>query len=190
MPSAGDPSGAPAEHVRAPVSIEPMTAGDWKEVRRIFVEGIATRDATFETEAPDWEEWDAAHLPAPRLVARQAGKLLGWAALSSFSTRPCYSGVAEVSIYMGESARGRGIGRSLLTELIRRSEAAGLWTLQAGIFPENTSSLALHRGCGFRVVGVRRGLGHLGGAFRDVVLLERRSEIAGGSDPSLNSGPQ
>ncbi len=179
MPSAGDPAPARADRGASPVSIGPLRPGDWEEVRRIFDEGIASRDATFESEPPSREEWDAGHLAQPRLGARQAGKLVGWAVLSSFSTRACYAGVAEVSIYVAESARGSGIGKSLLTELVRRSEAAGIWTLQAGIFPENAASLALHERCGFRVVGVRRGLGRKGGLFRDVVLLERRSDTVG-----------
>jgi phosphinothricin acetyltransferase len=167
MPSAGESAGA------APVSVGPLTPGDWDAVRRIFEEGIASRDATFETAAPSWEEWDAGHLPEPRLAAREGERLLGWAVLSPFSTRACYAGVAEVSIYVAEGARGKGIGKSLLTELIRLAEAAGFWTLQADIFPENRASLALHERCGFRVVGVRRRLGRGNGVFRDVVLLER-----------------
>ena len=160
-------------------SIGPMTPGDWGEARRVYVEGIATRNATFETEPPSWEKWNAAHLPEPRLVARENGALLGWAALSPVSARVVYAGVAEVSIYVGAEARGHGVGKSLLTELISRSERAGFWTLQAGIFPENEASLALHRSCGFRVVGIHRGLGRLGGLWRDVVLLERRSDTVG-----------
>jgi phosphinothricin acetyltransferase len=182
MPSAGERIGA------APVSIGPLTPGDWEAVRRIFVEGIASRDATFETAAPSWEEWDAGHLPEPRLAARDGDRLLGWAVLSPFSTRACYAGVAEVSVYVADGARGRGIGKSLLTELVRRSEAAGLWTLQAGIFPENAASIALHERCGFRVVGVRRGLGHENRLFRDVVLLERRSDTVGAPQAGGRAG--
>jgi phosphinothricin acetyltransferase len=159
--------------------IGPMVAEDWAEVSRIYREGIATGNATFETEAPSWEEWDAGHRPSPRLVARGAGGLLGWAALSPVSARAVYSGVAEVSVYVAASARGRGVGRALLAELIRQSEGDGIWTLQAGIFPENESSIALHRRCDFRIVGVRKRLGRLGGVWRDVMLLERRSDTVG-----------
>ena len=161
------------------VVIDVLTPADRDAVRRVFEEGIASGDATFEAEAPSWETWDAAHLRSPRLAARAGGRLVGWAALSPVSTRRVYGGVAEVSIYVAASARGRGVGRALLTELVRRSEAAGVWTLQAGIFPENAASLAIHRGCGFRVVGTRERLGRMGARWRDVVLLERRSDRVG-----------
>jgi phosphinothricin acetyltransferase len=157
-------------------TIAPMTPDDWPAVRTIFEEGIATGDATFETAAPDWPEWDAKHLPQSRLVARESGHLLGWAALSPVSSRPVYGGVAEVSIYVAERARGRGIGHALLDALIAESERHGLWTLQAGIFPENTASIELHRNAGFRVVGRRERIGRMpDGAWRDTILLERRS---------------
>jgi L-amino acid N-acyltransferase YncA len=155
--------------------LEPL---DWPEVARIFEDGIRTGEATFETAAPSWEEWDAAHTEH-RLVAELDGAVVGWAALSPVSERCCYSGVAESSVYVAEEARGRGVGRELLEELIRRSEAAGIWTLQAGIFPENKPSLRLHLVCGFRLVGVRERLGELNGVWRDVLLLERRSEVTG-----------
>jgi len=164
------------------VRLDTLRAGDWDDVRRIFLEGIATGNATFETGAPSWQRWDADHLPAPRVAARDGDeeRLVGWAVLSSFSSRPVYAGVAEVSVYVAERARGRGIGRSLLAELVARSEAEGLWTLQAGIFPENEVSIALHRALGFQVVGVRQRLGRMAnGAWRDVVLLERRSDTVG-----------
>jgi L-amino acid N-acyltransferase YncA len=151
---------------------------DWQEVARIFEDGIRTANATFETEAPSWEEWDAAH-GEHRLVAELDGETAGWAALSPVSERCCYAGVAEVSVYVAASARGRGVGRELLEELIRRSEGAGIWTLQAGIFPENKASVRLHLVCGFRLVGVRERLGELNGIWRDVLLLERRSEVTG-----------
>ncbi len=159
--------------------IEPMVPEDWAEVSRIYREGIATGNATFETQAPLWERWDAAHRPKPRLVARGAGELLGWAALSPVSARAVYAGVAEVSVYVAASARGGGVGRALLEELVRLSEQDGIWTLQAGIFPENEASIALHRRSGFRIVGVRKRLGLLAGVWRDVVLLERRSDTVG-----------
>jgi L-amino acid N-acyltransferase YncA len=162
----------------API-VQHLSAGDWDEVRRIYLEGIADGNATFETEAPSWERWDASHRPAPRLVARASGSTVGWAALSSVSSREAYRGVAEVSVYVAASARGRGVGRALLTELVRRSEESGVWTLQAGIFPENAASLALHRACGFRTVGRRERLGRLAGVWRDVMLLERRSDRVG-----------
>jgi phosphinothricin acetyltransferase len=148
---------------------------DWPAVKAIFEEGIATRAATFETEAPCWEDWDGAHLSL-RLVAEEDGEVVGWAALSPYSARECYRGVAESSVYIAEQVRGRGIGRALMERLVRDSEEAGFWTLQAGVFPENEESLALHGRCGFRVVGVRERIGRLDGEWRDVVLLERRSE--------------
>jgi L-amino acid N-acyltransferase YncA len=158
------------------IQIGPMTPADWEDVRRIYAEGIATGNATLETSAPPWERWDADHRKDCRLVARgPAGETLGWAALSPVSERCAYGGVAEVSVYVAGSARGRGIGRGLLSALVRASEDAGLWTLQAGIFPENAASIAVHQGCGFRIVGVREKLGKLGGVWRDVALLERRS---------------
>jgi phosphinothricin acetyltransferase len=158
-------------------TIATLGAGDWPAVRAIFAEGIATGDATFETQAPAWAEWDASHLADHRLVARLGGEVVGWAALSPVSDRCCYAGVAEDSVYVAARARGRGVGTALLAGLVERSERAGIWTLQAGIFPENAASVALHQRCGFRVVGVRERLGRLDGAWRDVLLLERRSEV-------------
>lgn len=163
----------------ASVAIEPLAPSDWDAVRQIYAEGIATGNATFETGIPSWESWDAAHRPDSRLAAREGGKLVGWGALSRVSERCAYGGVAEVSIYVAASARGRGVGRLLLEALVRASEDAGVWTLQAGIFPENRASLAIHEVCGFRVVGVRQKLGKLGGVWRDVALLERRSPRVG-----------
>ena len=160
------------------MEIRDLTPLDSQEVARIFEDGIRTGEATFETAAPSWEEWDAAHTEH-RLVAELDGAVVGWAALSPVSERCCYGGVAESSVYVAAEARGRGAGRELLEELIRRSEAAGIWTLQAGIFPENKPSLRLHLVCGFRLVGVRERLGELNGVWRDVLLLERRSEVAG-----------
>jgi L-amino acid N-acyltransferase YncA len=163
------------------VSVEAMTPRDWEAVRRIYLEGIETGNATFETDAPAWEKWDASHLPRPRLVAR-GPDVLGWAAIAHVSARDVYHGVAEVSVYVASAARGRGIGGELLTSLAARSEDAGIWTLQAGIFPENAASLSLHRRCGFRVVGRRERLGRLAGVWRDVVLLERRSDRVGAEE--------
>lgn len=161
------------------VRVEPLTPADWPAVERIYREGIATGQATFETDVPPWEGWDHRHLAEPRLVARNAaGEVAGWAALSPVSAREVYRGVAEVSVYVAAAARGQGVGRTLLKELVAASERAGLWTLQAGIFPENTASLRLHAACGFRVVGRRERLGQLQGVWRDVLLLERRTDVA------------
>lgn len=159
--------------------IRSMSADDWEDVRRVYREGIATGHATFETQAPRWEAWDRAHFKACRLVAGEEGDVLGWAALTPVSDRCAYGGVAEVSVYVAESARGRGIGRRLLAALIEASEREGIWTLQAGMFPENAASVALHRACGFREVGRRERLGRLEGRWRDVLLMERRSRVAG-----------
>jgi L-amino acid N-acyltransferase YncA len=155
--------------------IRAFEARDWSAVKAIFEQGVATRRATFETEAPSWEAWDGAHLPL-RLVAEEDGDVLGWAALVPYSSRGCYRGVAESSVYVAERARGRGVGRALMERLVHDSEEAGYWTLQAGVFPENEESLALHRRVGFRVVGVRERIGRLDGEWKDVVLLERRSK--------------
>ena len=160
------------------IAVREMRPDDWPAVRAIYEDGIREGNATFETEAPEWDAWDASHSEL-RLVAERDGSIAGWAALSEVSGRCCYRGVAEVSVYVAASARGAGIGRALLDELVSRSEAAGYWTLTAGIFPENGASLRLHRGRGFRDVGVRERLGELGGTWRDVVLLERRSAVVG-----------
>jgi L-amino acid N-acyltransferase YncA len=156
-----------------------MLASDWPAVRSIYEEGIATGDATFETEAPSWASWDAKHLADGRLVAAEETAVLGWAALSPVSDRCVYAGVAEVSVYVAAPARGRGTGRRLLEALVVGGEEAGLWTLQAGIFPENAASLRIHVACGFRVVGQRERLGKLQGRWRDALLLERRSAVVG-----------
>lgn len=158
--------------------IEKMRPEHWRQVRAIYLEGVATGHATFETEAPEWERWDAAHLPFARLVAlAEDGRVAGWAALGPVSSRKVYEGVAEVSVYVGGEFRGKGLGRALLEALVRESEANGAWTLQAGIFPENVASVELHRSCGFRVVGRRERIGKLKGVWRDTVLLERRSRV-------------
>jgi len=154
-----------------------MKPEDWPAVREIYREGIATGQATFEVDLPAWEKWDAAHRKDCRLLARNAEHIFGWAALSHVSTRKVYSGVAEASVYVGASARGIGVGKRLLQALIEESERNEIWTLQVGIFPENLASLALHKSCGFREVGVRRRIGKLGDVWRDVLLLERRSSI-------------
>ena len=156
------------------MSVRPLVQEDWPAVRSIYEQGIATGDATFETEAPAWDAWDSAH--TLRLVAERDGEVLGWAALSAVSERCVYDGVAEDSVYVADSAQGRGIGGLLLEELVRRAESDGIWTLQAGIFPENELSIALHERCGFRVVGTRERIGKHHGVWRDVVLMERRSE--------------
>jgi L-amino acid N-acyltransferase YncA len=155
--------------------IAPLEPGHWPAVARIYAEGIASGHATFETEVPSWERWDAGHLPDQRLVALRDGEVVGWAALARVSTRDVYAGVAEESVYVAAEARGHGIGRTLLEALISQSEAAGIWTIQTGIFPENEASVRLHERVGFRVVGVRERLGKHHGAWRDVLLLERRS---------------
>lgn len=160
------------------VDIRPMTSGDWPAVRAIFEAGIASGDATFETEPPSWEEFDGAHRPDLRLVAIVDGQVAGWVAAVPFSARAVYRGVAEESIYVDPARQGRGVGRSLLDAMIAASEQAGVWTLQAGVLPENEPSLALHRACGFRVVGTRERIGWHRGRWRDVVLLERRSTVA------------
>lgn len=159
------------------MELVPMAPQDWDAVRRIYRQGIATGEATFETEAPEWERWDSAHLEHCRLVAREAGAAMGWAALSPVSARRVYRGVAEVSVYVAERARGRGMGLALLEALVAESERRGIWTLQASIFPENIASLELHRKCGFRVVGRRERIAELKGVWRDVMLLERRSDV-------------
>ncbi|MCA1622060.1 MAG: N-acetyltransferase family protein [Acidobacteria bacterium] len=159
--------------------VEQLHARDWEGVRAVYLEGLATGDATFETAAPDWGRWDASHLPGCRLVALSDGRVAGWAALSRVSAREVYEGVAEVSVYVGREFRGRGVGRALLEALVRGSEAEGVWTLQASVFPENAASVALHLSCGFREVGRRERLGRLGGRWRDTLLLERRSPVVG-----------
>jgi L-amino acid N-acyltransferase YncA len=163
------------------LTIDAMQAGDWSAVRAIYEEGIATGLATFERSSPSWDAWDRSHRHECRLLARDAsGAVAGWAALSHYSARAVYAGVAEVSVYVAERARGRGVGRALLGALIDASEAAGLWTLQAGVMADNAASLALHERLGFRRVGVRERIGRdATGRWRDVVLLERRSGVVG-----------
>lgn len=167
---------------RSAIRIEPLTVADWTTVRGIHAEGIATGDATLEREPPDWDHFDRSHRHDCRLVARSAdGRVVGWTALSAYSARRVYAGVAWESVYVAASSRGSGVGRALLDALIRDAEAVGLWTLMAGVMAENTASRVLHARVGFREIGVQRALGQdATGRWRDVVLLERRSETAGG----------
>jgi L-amino acid N-acyltransferase YncA len=154
-----------------------FTEDDWTAVADIYWDGMRDGLATFETEIPSWEEWDAAHLPGHRLVAEILGEVVGWAALSPATSRRCYAGVAENSVYVAREARGHGVGRALLEALISGAEAAGIWTIQTSIFPENRASLVLHEHCGFRVVGTRERIAKRDGIWRDTVFLERRSEV-------------
>src|SRR4026208_789848 len=156
--------------------IEQMTPADWTHVRTIYLEGIRSGHSTFETEAPSWETWDAGHLPSPRLTARNGAAVVGWAALSPVSKRTVYRGVAEVSVYVAESAQGHGIGRALLEALIAASEQNGIWTLQASIFPQDTASVTLHPRRRFRQVGPRERVAKHNGVWRDTLLFERRSK--------------
>ena len=157
--------------------IDKMRDSDWEQVREIYLEGIRSGHSTFETEAPSWECWNEAHLPFARLVMRAAERVNGWAALSPVSKRQVYRGVAELTVYVAESARGQGIGRALLEALIEESERNGIWTLQASIFPENLASIKLHRRCGFREVGRRERIAMLHGVWRDTLLFERRQAL-------------
>jgi len=157
--------------------VRDLRPGDWPEVARIYREGIQTGNATFETEVPSWEDWDRTHLAEHRFVAQREGRVCGWIAASPVSSRCCYAGVAELSVYIGEEARGQGFGAALLAAIIESSERGGIWTLQTGVFPENAASLALLRRFGFRAIGTQDRIGRLHGVWRDVVLLERRSEV-------------
>jgi L-amino acid N-acyltransferase YncA len=157
--------------------IVPLRVEHWDAVARIYAEGIATGHATFETEVPSWERWDATHLADHRLVALRDGEVVGWAALSPVSDRPVYAGVVEESVYVETQARGSGVGRALLEALIAGADAAGIWTIQTGIFPENEASVRLHERVGFRIVGTRERLGKHRDVWRDVLLLERRSPV-------------
>ncbi|QJX48195.1 N-acetyltransferase [Hymenobacter taeanensis] len=168
----------------------PLTADHWPSVRAIYEEGMATRNATFNTAAPEWEEWDRGHLVHSRLIAiSPEQEIVGWAALSPVSGRCVYGGVAEVSVYVARAARGRGVGRQLLAALVASSEANGIWTLQAGIFPENRPSLTIHAAAGFREVGRREKIGQHYGVWRDTVLLERRSSVVGISEAPPAAAP-
>jgi phosphinothricin acetyltransferase len=161
-----------------------MKPEDWEQVRSIYLEGIGTGNSTFEADAPDWDKWDSAHLREHRLVVREGGRILAWAALSPVSTRCVYSGVAELSLYVAAARHGKGIGSALLKAVIDSTEKAGLWTLQGGIFPENASSLRLVKKHGFKEIGRREKIGKmtygdLAGTWRDVILVERRSTVSG-----------
>jgi L-amino acid N-acyltransferase YncA len=159
-----------------PMELRQMTPDDWPAVCEIYEQGIAGRNATFETEAPDWDAWNRSQLDDHRLVAVEDGRVVGWVVVHAVSPRPCYSGVVEHSVYVDADAQGKGIGRALLERLIADTEKAGIWTIQTGIFPENEASVALHLKCGFRVVGTQERLGQLDGVWRDVLVVERRSE--------------
>jgi L-amino acid N-acyltransferase YncA len=169
----------PTDTLAPPPSVElrPLLGADWPSVAEIYWDGMRDGLATFETEVPTWEEWDAGHLPHHRLVADLMGEVVAWAALSPASKRQCYRGVVENSVYVARQARGLGIGRTLLEALIAGAERAGIWTIQTSIFPENRASLALHERCGFRVVGTRERIAKRDGVWRDTVFLERRSEV-------------
>ena len=161
------------------IHIEAMEVDDWISVAKIYKAGIDTGMATFETEVPSWEQWDKQHIETGRLVARNKDNILGWAALSAVSSRCVYGGVAEVSVYVAQEARGNKIGEYLLRQLIDESEAEGYWTLQSGIFPENNSSIRLHEKLGFRKIGFREKIGQLHGVWKDNILMEKRSEKTG-----------
>lgn len=166
------------EPAAAEVRLRPMTADDADRVLAIYQAGLDGGNASFETVAPSWADFDAGRLPAHRLVAVDAdGTLIGWIAVSPTSARTVYAGVVEHSVYVDPVAQGRGVARLLLDALIESTDAAGIWTIQSGVFPENTASLALHRRAGFRVVGTRERVGRHHGRWRDVVLLERRSPV-------------
>lgn len=156
-----------------------LTFSHWPEVKHIYEEGIKTGNATFQASAPTWEEWDSSHVKNSRIVAIDDGKVLGWAALTPVSGRCVYAGVGEVSVYVSQSARGKGVGTALLKELIIQSEQNGFWTLTAGIFPENTASRKIHEQLGFKILGTRQRIGKMNGIWRDTLLLERRSNIVG-----------
>jgi L-amino acid N-acyltransferase YncA len=159
------------------LEVRDLQPGDWPEVARIYREGIETGNATFETEVPSWEDWDATHLTEHRFVAERDGRVVGWSALLPVSSRDCYAGVAEVSTYVAAEARSQGVGRELLAAVVQSSERGGIWTLQTSVFPENEASLRLLRRFGFREVGFRKRIGRLHGIWRDTVLVERRSEV-------------
>jgi L-amino acid N-acyltransferase YncA len=162
------------------IHIEALTKNDWDDVRSIYLEGIAIGEATLETDPPSFEEWDSSHLSSCRIIVRRGSQIVGWAALSPVSSRRVYRGVAEVSIYIAASCRGEGIGKALLDALIEASETAGIWTLESSMFPENESSIRLHKSCSFREVGFRERIGELDGKWRNTILMERRSKVVGG----------
>ncbi|HXS54957.1 MAG TPA: GNAT family N-acetyltransferase [Hanamia sp.] len=161
------------------ISITTMLPEHWEAVKTIYEDGIATGNATFQTAAPGWQEWDDAHLKSCRIIATENNEVLGWAALSPVSSRCVYAGVAEVSVYVATNARGKKVGSLLLKELINQSEENGIWTLQSGIFPENKASISLHEKNGFRIMGYRERIGKMGNVWRDNLILERRSVTVG-----------
>lgn len=161
------------------ITVRVLTQKDWFLVSAIYEAGIATQNATFQTEAPTWEDWDKAHRKDNRLVAVHNEKVIGWAALSPVSARPVYAGVTEVSIYIDPDFRGKGVGDILMNSLIRETENSGIWTLQSGVFPENKASIKLHLKHGFRQLGTKEHIGKMNGTWRDVVMLERRSKTVG-----------
>jgi L-amino acid N-acyltransferase YncA len=172
-------TGTSVVNSRGMVQLQLLQKEHWPRVRAIYQEGIATGQATFLPAAPEWEEWDEGHLAHSRIVALSGGDVTGWAALSPVSRRPHYEGVAEVSVYVSEAARGKKIGSALLSELIRQSEANGIWTLQSSIFPENLASVRLHEQHGFRLMGRRERIARHNGVWRDTIIMERRSKIVG-----------
>lgn len=161
------------------IEIRGMQDADWQAVSEIYIEGIQTGFATFETDVPSWDQWNAAHISLCRLVATSSKKVVGWAALSAVSSRCVYGGVGEVSVYVAKNERGAGVGKALLRRLILESEKEGYWTLQSGIFPENKASIKLHENAGFRTIGIRKRIGQLDGVWKDNVLMERRSKKTG-----------
>ena len=161
------------------ITLDIMKPSHWEAVKEIYEEGIATGNATFQQSAPTWEEWNSSHLQHSRIVAKEDNSVLGWAALTPVSGRCVYAGVAEVSVYVSDKARGKGLGKQLLQKLIEESEANGIWTLQAGIFPENTPSIKIHEACGFRIFGTRERIGKMNDVWRDNLVLERRSKTVG-----------
>jgi phosphinothricin acetyltransferase len=164
---------------RPEITVEPMTGAHWPDVCSIFLEGIATGNATFETLAPTWDQWDRTHLQAARLVARRGNAIAGWVALSRVSQRTCYAGVVEMSVYVATWARGQGVGDALMKAAIKASEAAGIWTVQGTVFPENQASLKMCLRNGFREVGRRERIGKRAGVWRDTIVVERRSHLVG-----------
>lgn len=161
------------------ITLYKILPDDWDAVKQIYEEGIATGNATFQQKAPGWKDWNNDHLQHSRIVAKEEDTILGWAALTPVSGRCVYVGVAEVSVYVSDKARGKGFGKLLLQKLIEESEANNIWTLQAGIFPENIASIKIHQDCGFRIIGVRERIGQMNGKWRDTILMERRSKIIG-----------
>jgi phosphinothricin acetyltransferase len=161
------------------ITLHKMLPDHWDAVKQIYEDGIATGNATFQNQAPEWKEWDNSHLPHSRIVAKENETIVGWAALTPVSGRCVYAGVAEVSVYVGDKARGKGLGKQLLQKLIEESEANNIWTLQAGIFPENFASIKIHEVTGFRILGTRERIGQMNGTWRDTVLMERRSKVVG-----------